>query len=65
MIDGISLIKIEILLNQEGVDIFAIKTNQKYKYGDFTLEEVTESDEKYIREVLDDNNINVINGFYY
>ena len=44
-------------IDQEGVDIFAIKTNQKYKYGDFTLEEVSESDEKYIREVLDDNNI--------
>lgn len=44
-------------IDQEGVDIFAIKTNQKYKYGDFTLEEVKESDEKYIRDVLDDNNI--------
>lgn len=47
-------------IKQEGVDIFAIKTNQKYSYGDYLLEDVSEEDEKYIRKVLEDNNINAL-----
>lgn len=44
-------------IEQDGIDIFAINTNQKYKYGDFDLEDVSATDEKYVRKVLEDNNI--------
>lgn len=47
-------------IKQDGVDIFAIKTNQKYQYGNFTLEDTTDEEEKYIRKVLEDNNINAL-----
>ena len=30
-------------IKQDGVDIFAIKTNQKYQYGNFTLEDTMEA----------------------
>lgn len=47
-------------ITMDGTEIFAIKTNQKYKYGSFILEDISEADEKYVRKVLEDNDITAL-----
>ena len=48
-------------VERDGVDLFAIRTNQKYKYGAFTFEDVSSIDMKYVYQVLEDNDIKADN----